>query len=36
MRKPEKKIISDQLHRSLIILFVGVTILMLLIKTMFL
>ncbi|SEN88341.1 hypothetical protein SAMN04488505_11438 [Chitinophaga rupis] len=36
MRKPEKKIISDQLHKSLIILFVGVTILMLLIKTMFL
>lgn len=36
MRKSEKKIISDQLHRSLIILFVGVTILMLLIKTMFL
>lgn len=36
MRKPEKKIISDQLHRSLIILFIGMTILMLLIKTMFL
>jgi hypothetical protein len=36
MRKTEKKIINEQLHRALIILFIGMVIIMLLIKTTFL
>jgi hypothetical protein len=35
-KNKEKKLISEQLHKTLIILFAGVTIAMLLIKTVFL
>lgn len=36
MPKKENKIISEQLHKTLIILFAGMTIAMLLVKTFFL
>jgi len=35
MQKKEKKVISEQLHKTLLILFVGITIAMLLVKTFF-
>lgn len=34
--KKEKKVISDQLHQNLLILFAGAIILLLLVKTVFL
>ncbi|CAL1518085.1 hypothetical protein MMC2321_01825 [Chitinophaga sp. MM2321] len=35
-KKEEKKIINEQLHQTLIIMFAGLVILMLLVKTVFL